>query len=53
MDPNETLRELRRLVTRLSDQYAGDDSAAAQAMAEKFDALDEWLSRGGFLPSTT
>lgn len=46
MDPNETLAELRKLAARLLDTGGWPDD-----MAEKFQALDEWLSKGGFLPT--
>lgn len=40
MDPTQCLRDLREAVDR------GDCETAA----ERFRDLDEWLSRGGFLP---
>ena len=40
MDPNETLAIIR-------NSFAATDYEAAE---EAFEALDEWLSRGGFLP---
>ena len=43
MDPDETLRRLRELVR--ANNY--DDY---ENILEHFDALDEWLSKGGFLP---
>lgn len=56
MDPNEALKNLRDtigLATALSD---GDpvDFTAEQILAdmtEDVQALDEWLSKGGFLPT--
>lgn len=48
MDPNITLHELRELVALF---LAGEgDGTAGQEMAEKFDALDGWMSKGGFAP---
>ena len=57
MDPNATLEQIRDLYTNLVDlldeEYAvgrgkfGDD---AIRLAELVEALDEWLSNGGFLP---
>jgi hypothetical protein len=49
MDPNANLAEQRRIVTRV---IAGDDSDAAHLarLADLVQALDEWISRGGFLP---
>lgn len=49
MDPNETLRWLRRSADAIeADEYADD---VAQEMTEQFRSLDEWLSKGGFLPA--
>lgn len=57
MDPNETLRQIRDLVDhirQLSDTETEDvDTVLALngvALASYVRALDEWLSRGGFLP---
>lgn len=54
MDPTETLRLARHALQRFlaaSDGASADDEhAAASDLAEAFSALDEWLSRGGFLP---
>jgi len=55
MDPNETLQRLREALTerlcKLSEagtpcEY-GDEN---HAVHEAFEALDEWLSKGGALP---
>lgn len=49
MDPNEALRVLR--------EWAGNEDPADQPptidadAVDAFRALDQWLSRGGFLPS--
>jgi len=53
MDPNETLEELRqRTEDALSGGYAmGDMDVVATDLAILFEALDQWLSKGGFLPS--
>ncbi len=58
MDPNQTLKELRALAAEAlrandtlmpgTDQSTGDDRA--EEMATLFQALDEWLTRRGFLP---
>ena len=58
MDPNETLRELRELADKVaaqdmdvySDPEDRADAARAGDLAAGVQALDEWLSRGGFLP---
>jgi hypothetical protein len=54
MDPNEALREIRSLV----EHYQGSDHMApprdpevdVTRLTELFDALDTWLSTGGFPP---
>ncbi len=46
MDPNETLARIRALCADMTDI---DDADAAE-LVELVGALDEWLSRGGFLP---
>jgi hypothetical protein len=49
MDPNATLAEIRNIVTDWA-QNGTDGEDAMQEMAESFGALDEWLTKGGFLP---
>ena len=46
MDPNETLRRLRELAER--ELNAPDPDHAD--WAEWFQALDQWITSGGFLP---
>ena len=49
MDPNIALDKLRELARTLLD---GDETShTATDMAEQFEALDQRLSNGGFLPS--
>lgn len=55
MDPNEALVKLRAMVhaeraidSQWTPEYANQRCAL---WAEQFDAVDEWLSKGGFLPS--
>lgn len=55
MDPNETLTALRAL----ADDYMKDEemtlvrqSEYLGMMAEQFQNLDEWLSKGGFAPDS-
>lgn len=44
MDPTKCLAEIRELI-------AHDDPAeVAEPIVERFDALDGWMSKGGFLP---
>lgn len=52
MDPNETLRLLRLTIAQMRvDENPDIRKAHAAEVAEYFEALDEWLSRGGFLPA--
>lgn len=53
MDPNAALQRLRRAVDGVETVAAGSEenwSGELLAVLEHFEALDEWLSRGGFLP---
>lgn len=45
MDPNATLARLRELV------FSGLQRPETEEMAELFDDLDTWMSKGGFLPA--
>lgn len=47
MDPNEALKQAREAVARLKRGNEIDD---AIDLAEAFEALDMWLTNGGFLP---
>ena len=51
MDPNATLAELRLAATGYWTVPPDDVEAAALHVVELFEALDEWLSKGGFLPT--
>jgi hypothetical protein len=52
VDPDETLAQLREAIEAV---WAAESSVAAAAaadhVAEYAAALDQWLSRGGFLPA--
>jgi hypothetical protein len=51
MDPSETLRLLRLTIAQMQvDEDPGVLRAHAAEVAEYFEALDTWLSDGGFLP---
>lgn len=50
MDPNANLAEQRRIFATLTDGTANDRIARLERLAELAQALDEWLSGGGFLP---
>lgn len=48
MDPNETLKGIRRIVAKGMD---GDINLSEyDDLITLFDSLDGWLARGGFLP---
>lgn len=55
MDPNITLKELREITVSVNNgtynQSHADCIITLEQLAEKFKALDEWLTRNGFLPS--
>lgn len=55
MDPNQALIDARTAVGsfRLGTQNESNDEEieAALQLIESFDALDEWLTKGGFLPT--
>jgi len=44
MDPNETLKELRKLIKR-------EDPEDIERICELFQSLDAWIAKGGFLPA--
>lgn len=52
MDPNETLRLLRLTIAQMRvDENPDIRKAHADEIAEYAEALDDWLSCGGFLPA--
>ena len=51
MDPNAALKRLRVLATLASEEKSDSWRVAYLFdFVEQFESLDEWLSRGGFLP---
>lgn len=52
MDPDEALKNAREAAALILDSSGSsvDDAVQGHALAEAFDALDGWLSKGGFLP---
>lgn len=48
MDPNKTLKDLREIVSLYNEGDA--DHWEIERAVELVEALDEWLSKGGFLP---
>jgi len=51
MDPNEALEGMRTLVAQVHNDEVAEPQVHNVAMAEQFEALDEWLSHEGFLPA--
>lgn len=52
MDPNETLRIIRLTTKQMRvDEHPDIRKQHADDLAEHVEALDEWLTKGGFLPS--
>lgn len=54
MDPNKAHERLNELAARILNgdcQEWADLTTAAEELAETFVGLDDWISRGGFLPS--
>lgn len=53
MDPNEVLRLIRESVAELrnSDDDNTLDGSQVGQLVDAIEALDEWLTKGGFLPS--
>lgn len=53
MDPNENLKEQRRISRLLLGRTyltQSEIDGYAQELAELVEALDEWMSKGGFPP---
>jgi hypothetical protein len=50
MDPNEALKELIRLADRIMDDH-WLDAQEQEEFAAHFQALDDWIRSGGFLPT--
>ncbi len=55
MDPEETYRQLQAWAKRVNEGYYDDHPERIEhdqgRAAEHFEALDEWISRGGFPPA--
>jgi ribosomal protein S20 len=51
MDPDQALQDLRSAIKRLDKSVDTDEFINATALTrDAAQALDEWLSKGGFLP---
>ncbi|MFO7902320.1 MAG: hypothetical protein R6U98_06660 [Pirellulaceae bacterium] len=51
MDPNANLEEQRKLVKKCFEAPEGLTGQEVDRLCELFDALDEWVTSGGFLPN--
>lgn len=51
MDPNANLAEQQLLAARILDGDDYVDSGDAVRLAELVQAMDEWIKKGGFLPT--
>ena len=49
MDPNKTLEDLRAELAWLHGETT--DTPDPEYVLDLFEALDQWLSQGGFLPA--
>ena len=53
MDPNEALRYIRKLTENIKNTIAegiAPDPDSVNELADTWTGLDEWMSKGGFLP---
>lgn len=54
MDPDEALRRLRASAAKVREEmskgFGGDPMDDVSDMLNSFEALDVWLSNGGFIP---
>ena len=51
MDPNESLKRARAMLRRYGETGDTADIPDVATLADAFEALDAWLSSGGFLPT--
>lgn len=51
MDPNEALKDIRRLISEINSATDADEGAdLGSQLAQAVAALDAWLVGGGFYP---
>jgi hypothetical protein len=50
MDPNKALTTIREVIAGILDGSGACEVHELDEMAESFQALDEWITKGGFLP---
>jgi hypothetical protein len=51
MDPDEALNRVRAMLRRYSETGDTADIPDVATLADALEALDAWLSAGGFLPA--
>lgn len=52
MDPDVCLQKIRELIVELrGSSKISTTEACADEISEHFEALDEWISKGGFMPA--
>lgn len=51
MDPDQALTDARDALRGTESENDARAALAALALADAFRALDEWLTKGGFLPA--
>jgi hypothetical protein len=51
MDPDETLTQIRTLITNYQTSAEEMSTSDAAELVFLVDELDEWLTKGGFLPT--
>ena len=50
MDPNEALKNARAALAMIRARPISTEDGAYEQFTDAFEALDGWLSKGGFLP---
>lgn len=51
MDPDDTLTQIRELITKYQTSAEEMSTSDAAELVLLVDGLDEWLTKGGFLPT--
>jgi hypothetical protein len=51
MDPDATLTQIRNLIIQHQTSAEEMSTSDAAELVELVDSLDEWMSKGGFLPT--
>lgn len=51
MDPDATLAQIRDLIVKYQTSAEEMSTSDAAELVELVDGLDEWMTKGGFLPT--